>query len=163
MYSPQNWVVHLYSYQFWKVFIRLVIGHELLIIHDKISFSYCAKSALRGEAALRARLPNEAKRNASISPNDRVQLPQSHWFSAFEGQSCEHHPPCVGDLWQLTRKGNNNKDTLHYSQVLILKRQKYIKIGICLSLFLRLLCFTFSGVLRWKHVSVYINKKCQVY
>ncbi|KAG4378974.1 hypothetical protein GLYMA_17G142900v4 [Glycine max] len=89
---------------------------------DLMTLTAAAATALRGEAALRARLPNEAKRNASISPNDRVQLPQSHWFSAFEGQSCEHHPPCVGDLWQLTRK----------------------------------------GVLRWKHVSVYINKKCQV-
>ncbi|RZC11207.1 VAN3-binding protein isoform B [Glycine soja] len=89
---------------------------------DLMTLTAAAATALRGEAALRARLPNEAKRNASISPYDRVLLPQSHRFFAFEGQSCEHHPPCVGDLSQLTRK----------------------------------------GVLRWKHVSVYINKKCQV-
>jgi len=62
---------------------------------------------MRGEAALRARLPNEAKRNASISPYDRVLLPQSHWFNAFDGQMCEHHPPCVGDLLQLKPKGDS--------------------------------------------------------
>ncbi|KAL2321559.1 hypothetical protein Fmac_025938 [Flemingia macrophylla] len=89
---------------------------------DLITLTAAAATALRGEAALRARMPNEAKRNATISPYDRVLLPQSHWFPSFEGQMCEHHPPCVGDLLQLTRK----------------------------------------GVLRWKHVSVYINNKCQV-
>ncbi|RDX64500.1 VAN3-binding protein, partial [Mucuna pruriens] len=89
---------------------------------DLMTLTAAAATAMRGEAALRARLPNEAKRNASISPYDRVLLPQSHWFPAFEGQMGEHHPPCVGDLMQLTRK----------------------------------------GVLRWKHVSVYINKKYQV-
>ncbi|KAK8471425.1 hypothetical protein PHAVU_003G221700 [Phaseolus vulgaris] len=89
---------------------------------DLMTLTAAAATAMRGEAALRARLPNEAKRNASISPYDRVLLPQSHWFNAFDGQMCEHHPPCVGDLLQLKPK----------------------------------------GVLRWKHVSVYINKKCQV-
>lgn len=89
---------------------------------DLMTLTAAAATALRGEAALRARLPNEAKRNASISPYDRVLLPESHWFPSFEGQMSEPHPPCAGDLLQLTRK----------------------------------------GVLRWKHVSVYINKKCQV-
>ncbi|BAT75838.1 hypothetical protein LR48_Vigan01g212300 [Vigna angularis] len=89
---------------------------------DLMTLTAAAATALRGEAALRARMPNEAKRTASISPYDRVLLPQPHWFHSFDGQMCEHHPPCEGDLLQLTRK----------------------------------------GVLRWKHVSVYINKKCQV-
>ncbi|XP_027335523.1 VAN3-binding protein-like [Abrus precatorius] len=89
---------------------------------DLMTLTAAAATALRGEAALKARLPNEAKRNASISPYDRVQIPQSHWHPALESHMSEHHPPCVGDLLQLTRK----------------------------------------GVLRLKHVSVYINKKCQV-
>jgi len=70
-------------------------------------------------------MPNEAKRNASISPYDRVLLPQPQWFHAFDGQMCDHHLPCEGDLLQLSRKGDNNKDTLHYSQVLILKSKKF--------------------------------------
>ncbi|KAJ1390088.1 Pleckstrin-like, plant [Sesbania bispinosa] len=86
---------------------------------DLMTLTATAATALRGEAALRARLPNEAKRNASISPYDKG-LPQSHWLPAF---GREQHPPCEGDLLQLTSK----------------------------------------GALRWKHVSVYINKKCVVY
>ncbi|KAK7265942.1 hypothetical protein RJT34_33568 [Clitoria ternatea] len=89
---------------------------------DLMTLTAAAATALRGEAALRARFPNEAKRNASISPYDRVLIPHSHLLPVFEGQMCEHHPPCEGDLLQLTRK----------------------------------------GALRWKHVLVYINKKCQV-
>ncbi|XP_027918367.1 VAN3-binding protein-like isoform X2 [Vigna unguiculata] len=88
---------------------------------DLMTLTAAAATALRGEAALRARMPNEAKRNASISPYDRVLLPQPQWFHAFDGQMCDHHLPCEGDLLQLSRK----------------------------------------GVLRWKRVSVYINKKCQ--
>ncbi|XP_061337057.1 VAN3-binding protein-like isoform X2 [Gastrolobium bilobum] len=87
---------------------------------DLMTLTAAAATALRGEAALKARLPKEGKRNASISPYDRG-LPQSH-FPAFEGHMWERYPPCVGDLFQLTRK----------------------------------------GALRWKHVSVYINRKCQV-
>lgn len=83
---------------------------------------------MRGEAALRARLPNEAKRNASISPYDRG-LPQSHWFPAFGGQIWEQHPPCVGNLLQLTEKGDKNKDILNYNQFLVLKIQIYLNVN----------------------------------
>lgn len=73
---------------------------------------------------MRARLPNEAKKNASISPHDRG-LPQS---PRLKGQKWSHHPPYVGDLLQLTRKGDNNKAILHYSQVLILKILIYLNV-----------------------------------
>jgi len=63
-------------------------------------------SALRGEAALTARLPKEAKKNASISPYDKV-IAEPHWLRAFDGQMLERHPPCLGDLLQLTEKGNS--------------------------------------------------------
>ncbi|MED6149536.1 hypothetical protein PIB30_063505, partial [Stylosanthes scabra] len=87
---------------------------------DLITLTAAAATALRGESALRARLPKETKRNASISPYDNKGVTQSHshWFAPF----VEHRPPCVGELFQLTPK----------------------------------------GTLRWKHVTVYINKKYQV-
>ncbi|XP_028762642.1 VAN3-binding protein isoform X1 [Neltuma alba] len=83
--------------------------------------SCTSKLALRGEAALKARLPKEAKKNASISPYDRG-IAETHLFPSFDGPVWERPTPCVGDLLLLTRK----------------------------------------GVLQWKHVTVYINKKSQV-
>ncbi|XP_061368277.1 VAN3-binding protein-like [Gastrolobium bilobum] len=88
---------------------------------DLMTLTAAAATALRGEAALRARLPKEAKKNASISPYDRVTA-ETHWLPAFDSQMWEIHPPCVGDLLHITEK----------------------------------------GALRWKHVTVYINKKFQV-
>nr|GME04583.1 VAN3-binding protein [Ipomoea batatas] len=73
------------------------------------------EKALRGEAALKARLPREAKRNATISPCDKAALMEDKEME-------EDDPPFEGDLLQITRK----------------------------------------GLLRWKHVSVYINKNYQV-
>lgn len=60
--------------------------------------------ALRGESALKARLPKEAKKNASISPYDRGIL-ETHLFPAFDNPIWERPAPCVGDLLMLTRKG----------------------------------------------------------
>ncbi|KAI4327140.1 hypothetical protein L6164_019637 [Bauhinia variegata] len=88
---------------------------------DLMTLTAAAATALRGEAALKARLPKEAKKNASISPYDRG-VTETHWLPSLESQTWEQYPPCVGDLLQLTRKGD----------------------------------------LRWKHVSVYVNKKFQV-
>ncbi|KAL5099007.1 hypothetical protein RYX36_003334 [Vicia faba] len=88
---------------------------------DLITLTAAAATALRGEAALRARFPKEAKKNASISPYDRG-VAETHCSPIFEGQMPENHSPCEGDLLQVTEKGS----------------------------------------LRWKHVSVYINKKYQV-
>lgn len=73
---------------------------------DSLMGSSClSKLALRGEAALKARLPKEAKKNASISPYDKG-ITETHWIPAFDSQMWERPPPCVGDLLQLTRKGN---------------------------------------------------------
>lgn len=87
---------------------------------DLMTLTAAAATALRGEAALKARLPKEARRNAAISPYDRG-MASSHWTS-LNGPLQEQGPPCVGELLQHTKK----------------------------------------GVLRWKHVTVYINKKSQV-
>ncbi|KAJ8775034.1 hypothetical protein K2173_020038 [Erythroxylum novogranatense] len=88
---------------------------------DLMTLTAAAATALRGEAALRSRLPKEARKNAAISPCDKGMI-VDHWGSALIGQLEEKCPPCVGELLQHTRK----------------------------------------GVLRWKRVSVYLNKKSQV-
>ncbi|KAJ4838542.1 hypothetical protein Tsubulata_032873 [Turnera subulata] len=88
---------------------------------DLMTLTAAAATALRGEAALKARLPKEARKNASISPYDRG-MAEIQCGSAFVGEVEQQAPPCDGELLQHTRK----------------------------------------GVLRWKRVSVYINKKSQV-
>lgn len=74
--------------------------------------------ALRGEAALRARLPKEAKNNAAISPCERA-LPETHdcsseldCVSTTDEQVSvqeveESNFDCTGELMQCTRNGNN--------------------------------------------------------
>ncbi|GFP87761.1 hypothetical protein PHJA_000919800 [Phtheirospermum japonicum] len=80
-----------------------------------------AATALRGEAALRARLPKEAKRSVAVSPYEKVVL-NSHSSDSFKSEIEEEDLTCEGDLLQLTLK----------------------------------------GMLRWRHVVVYINKAYQV-
>ncbi|KDP39885.1 hypothetical protein JCGZ_03416 [Jatropha curcas] len=87
---------------------------------DLMTHTAAAATALRGEAALKARLPKEARKNAAIIPYDRG-MAETQWGSAYIGEVKEQ-APCVGELLQHTRK----------------------------------------GVLRWKHISVCINKKLQV-
>lgn len=62
------------------------------------------KSALRGEAAFRSRLPKEGRKIASVSPYDRI-MAQNHWATAFNSHMEEQELPCVGELLQFTRKG----------------------------------------------------------
>ncbi|XP_058191520.1 VAN3-binding protein isoform X1 [Rhododendron vialii] len=88
---------------------------------DIVTLTAGAATALRGEAALKARLPKEAKKNAAISPYDKG-MAESHRVANFYSEIEEQDPRFIGDLLQHTRK----------------------------------------GVLRWKRVSVYINKKSQV-
>lgn len=88
---------------------------------DLMTLTAAAATALRGEAALKARLPKEARRNAAISPYDRGVANTPYWTS-LNGPLEERGPPCFGELLQHTKK----------------------------------------GALRWKHVTVYINKKSQV-
>lgn len=98
---------------------------------DLLTLTAAAATALRGEAALRTRLPKEAKNNAAISPCERA-LPETHDCSSeldsasttTEEQASaqgveESDLKCNGELMQCTR----------------------------------------NGVLRWKHMKVYINKK----
>ncbi|GMH09546.1 hypothetical protein Nepgr_011387 [Nepenthes gracilis] len=87
---------------------------------DLMTLTAAAATALRGEAALRARIPKEARRNAAISPYDR-SVADSRYMDSFHCELEDQQPPCVGDLLQHTEQG-----------------------------------------LRWKHVSIYINKKSQV-
>lgn len=73
--------------------------------------------ALRGEAALKARLPKEAKNNAAISPCERA-LPETHDCSSeldcasttderMAAQEAEEsNLDCSGELMQCTRNGN---------------------------------------------------------
>lgn len=66
--------------------------------------------ALRGEAALRARLPREAKNNAAISPSERA-LPETNDCSSTTDEQIsvqgveESDLPCTGELMQCTRTG----------------------------------------------------------
>lgn len=88
---------------------------------DIVTLTAAAATALRGEAALKTRLPKEAKKNASISPYDKG-MTESQRIAAFHSEIEDQDPPCIGDLLQHTQK----------------------------------------GLLRWKRVSVYVNKKSQV-
>ncbi|KAL6986005.1 hypothetical protein U1Q18_019373 [Sarracenia purpurea var. burkii] len=62
------------------------------------------KQALRGEAALKARLPKEAKKNATISPYDKGMV-EAQRVAAFHSAMEEQDPPCIGDLLQHKKKG----------------------------------------------------------
>ncbi|KAJ6704097.1 hypothetical protein OIU85_029962 [Salix viminalis] len=88
---------------------------------DLMTLTAAAATALRGEEALKSRLPKEARRNAAISPYDRG-VADTPWTTSSNGPSEEQATPCVGELLQHTKK----------------------------------------GVMRWKYVTVYINKKSQV-
>ncbi|XP_039028689.1 VAN3-binding protein-like [Hibiscus syriacus] len=87
---------------------------EIQYAGDLMTLTAAAATALRGEAALKTRLPKEARKNAAISPYERT-MTEARWAADFL-------TPCEGELLQHIRK----------------------------------------GVLRWKRVSVYINKKPQV-
>ncbi|XP_073031024.1 VAN3-binding protein-like [Primulina eburnea] len=82
---------------------------------DLLTFTAAAATALRGEAALKARLPQEAKKSATISPYNRGMVDAPRIIQ-------EEYIPCEGNLLQHTQQGG----------------------------------------LKWKHVSVFMNKKCQV-
>lgn len=91
---------------------------------DLMTLTAAAATALRAEAALTARLPKEAKKNASISPYEKV-VAETHWLRAVDGHILERHPPCLGDLLQLTEKGALRWKHVH---VYIKKCQVKIKI-----------------------------------
>lgn len=68
-----------------------------------VTLTAAAATALRGEAALKLRLPRESKKNATVIPYDK-SMAESHKVVAIP---CEEppEPPCVGELLQHTRKG----------------------------------------------------------
>lgn len=76
---------------------------------------------MRGEAALKARFPKEAKKNASISPYDRG-IAETHCSPpASECQMFdENHSPCEGDLLQVTEKGTNCKSSYIVCEFILL-------------------------------------------
>lgn len=59
---------------------------------------------MRGEAALKARLPTEAKRSAAVSPY-RKDIVNAHSTATFVNRIEEEDTPCVGDLLQHSSKG----------------------------------------------------------
>ncbi|KAJ0236726.1 Auxin canalization protein [Hirschfeldia incana] len=101
---------------------------------DLLTLTAAAATALRGEAALRTRLPKEAKNSAAITPCERALLETHDCSSELDSSSStaeeqisslgveESDLACNGELMQCTR----------------------------------------NGVLRCKHMKVYINKKSQV-
>lgn len=60
---------------------------------------------MRGEAALKARIPKEGKKIAAISPYDK-SMAEAHMVDAFHNAPEERDLPCIGDLLQHTHKGN---------------------------------------------------------
>ncbi|CAI9095777.1 OLC1v1031789C1 [Oldenlandia corymbosa var. corymbosa] len=90
---------------------------------DLVTLTAAAATALRGEAALKARSPKDAKKNASISPCDK-SLAETQSFSACDYEAAE--VPCVGDLLQHTRKG-----ALHWKHVSVyINKKSQVKLKI---------------------------------
>uniref|UniRef100_M4FBN1 PH domain-containing protein n=1 Tax=Brassica campestris TaxID=3711 RepID=M4FBN1_BRACM len=102
---------------------------------DLLTLTAAAATALRGEAALRTRLPKEAKNNAAISPCERA-LPETHDCSS-ELDSAS----TTTEEQQTSAQGVDESDLTCNGELMQCTR---------------------NGVLRWKHMKVYINKKSQV-
>ncbi|KAL6178367.1 hypothetical protein ACLB2K_049885 [Fragaria x ananassa] len=86
--------------------------------------------ALRGEEALRARLPKEPRKVAAISPYDRG-MSEIHSPSVVHSQIQEKDGPCNGDLLQLMGKGIQQWKTVSVyvnkkSQVIIKLKRKQV-------------------------------------
>lgn len=86
---------------------------------DLMTLTAASATALRAEAALRSRLPKDAKKNAAISPYDKGL---GDVLDPYQSEIEDPKFPCVGELMQHTAKGG----------------------------------------LRWKQVTIYINKSSQV-
>ncbi|CAH2078856.1 unnamed protein product [Thlaspi arvense] len=102
---------------------------------DLLTLTAAAATALRGEAALRSRLPKEAKNNAAISPCERA-LPETH--------DCLSEIDCASSTTtdeHVSTQGVEELDSTCTGELMQCAR---------------------NGVLRGKHVKVYINKKSQV-
>ncbi|KAF3488939.1 hypothetical protein F2Q69_00056863 [Brassica cretica] len=71
---------------------------------DLMTLTAAAATALRGEAALKARQPKEARKNASIAPFER-SFSDSHWPSNIQFRLEEPNLPLEGELMQCSRHG----------------------------------------------------------
>lgn len=69
-----------------------------------VTLTAAAATALRGEAILKARLPKEPKKNATVSPYDKA-ITGSHKVVTMQCGMDPIDPPCIGELLQHTRKG----------------------------------------------------------
>ncbi|XP_050376191.1 VAN3-binding protein-like [Argentina anserina] len=97
---------------------------------DLMTLTAAAATALRGEEALRARLPREPRKIAAISPYDRG-MSEIHSPSAFHSHMLEKDGLCDGDLLQLLGKGIQQWKTVSVyinkkSQVVIKLKRKQV-------------------------------------
>lgn len=93
---------------------------------DLMTLTAAAATALRGEAALKARLPKEPRKNAAISPYDNRGMAEIPSPSAFHSHRAKQDGPCVGDLLQLMGKGI--QQLKHVSVYINKKSQVMIKL-----------------------------------
>ncbi|KAF8379209.1 hypothetical protein HHK36_028639 [Tetracentron sinense] len=70
---------------------------------DLLTLTAAAATALRGVAALKARLPKEVRNSAAIIPYDRG-VATTHQVAACQSEMELQDPPCKGELLQRTRK-----------------------------------------------------------
>nr|GFB78087.1 hypothetical protein [Tanacetum cinerariifolium] len=84
---------------------------------DLMTLTAAAATALRGEAALKARFPKEAKKNATVIPYEKGM--GAHMLTADHSETTklEHH--CTEDMLQQVYKGG-----LHWKQVSIYLNKK---------------------------------------
>lgn len=84
---------------------------------DLMTLTAAAATALRGEAALKARFPKEAKKNATVIPYEKGM--GAHMLTADHSETTkwEHH--CTQDMLQQVYKGG-----LHWKQVSIYLNKK---------------------------------------
>ncbi|KAG2263933.1 hypothetical protein Bca52824_071012 [Brassica carinata] len=97
---------------------------------DLMTLTAAAATALRGEAALKARQPKEARKNASIAPFER-SFSDSHWPSNIQFRLEEPNLPLEGELMQCSRHGvQRSKRVCVYvnkkSQVMIKLKSKHV-------------------------------------
>ncbi|KAJ4912479.1 hypothetical protein Rs2_07100 [Raphanus sativus] len=97
---------------------------------DLMTLTAAAATALRGEAALKARQPKEARKNAAITPFER-SFSDSHWPSNFQFRLEGPNLPLEGELMQCARNGvQRTKRVCVYinkkSQVIIKLKSKHV-------------------------------------
>ncbi|THF98817.1 hypothetical protein TEA_001749 [Camellia sinensis var. sinensis] len=113
---------------------------------DIVTLTAAAATALRGEAALKARVPKEAKKNATIIPYDKgmAEAPRVPSFHS----EMEQENPAPAHIDDRNFEISNVLKGLNAENLILILQNLWGLPDI--------------GVLRWKRVSVYVNKKSQV-